>query len=115
MIRTFFGDIVQIRPEQQNGNPPAEIPAVVVSGDTTNEHMPNIIICPLLETRQSFPSRIGATFIPRSLSGLEKNALLLYFQIRAIPKNMVSRRLGALPPAYLSQVKESLKAIFDIE
>lgn len=114
MMRMFFGDIVLVQTNQSSEGA-IEMPAVVVSADIINENMPGIIICPLLPTKHTFPSRIGATFIPKSLTGFEEDCLLHYFQIRAVPKEFVRKRIGALPHSFMKQVKESLKAVFDIE
>lgn len=58
-------------------------------------------------------SRIGATFLPQKKIGLDSNFLALSLQVRTISKERNVKRVSALPRSYMSQIKESLKAVVD--
>lgn len=111
MEQLFFGDLILVdTPESVSEK---QI-ATVVSANVVNEYLHSVIICPLIRTPHFQQSRIGATFVPREISGLEEHTTINYFEIASVPKEHIVKRLGALPNVFLPEIRESLKAIFDI-
>lgn len=60
-------------------------------------------------------SRVGATFLPQDKIGLDSDFLALSLQIRTISKERIVKRVSSLPRSYMSQIKESLKAVLDLD
>jgi mRNA-degrading endonuclease toxin of MazEF toxin-antitoxin module len=111
MEQLFFGDLIVV--DTQAGTVEKRI-AVVVSANVVNEYLHAVIVCPLIQTPHFQQSRIGATFVPKEISGLEGHTTINYFEIASVPKERIARRIGALPNIFLPEIRESLKAIFDI-
>lgn len=111
------GDIVSVRLDSNNDDVATHTLGygVVVSADIINENLKMVLACPLLEAKGVSSSRIGATFLPKGKTGLDSNFLALSLQVRTIPKERITKRISALPGGYLSQIKESLKAVLDLD
>ena len=110
------GDIVLINlgsaEESERGQPRY---AVVISADVINEHLQTVIVCPLIESKQVFKSRIGATLIPKEAIGMEENCLVFSLQIKTIAKARILRKVSSLPTDYLLQIKESVQAVLNFD
>lgn len=69
-------------------------PVVIVSGDTMNTHAESVIVCPLLSGVQGLP---GSVQLKKSKeSGLPDDVDALAFQIRALPKKALGKKLGQM-------------------
>lgn len=111
------GDIVSVRLAQVSGNSADEVirHAVVVSADIVNENLKTVLACPLVAAKSISRSRVGATFLPQDKIGLDSDFLALSLQIRTISKERIVKRVSSLPRSYMSQIKESLKAVLDLD
>lgn len=117
MEQLFFGDLVVVDSrnsnEQINSASEKRI-AIVVSANVVNEYSHSIIVCPLIQTPHFQHSRIGATYVPQEISGLDEHKTINYFEMASVSKDQIFKRIGALPSIFLSEIRESLKAIFDV-
>lgn len=110
------GDVVALEHKDNGANSSKPIRyAVIISGDIINKNLETVIVCPLIESETVSESRIGATFIPREVTGLEVNRVVFSPQIKTVSKNQIQRTVSALPPVYIHQIKESLKVVLDIQ
>ena len=111
------GDIVlvQLSQDEQAKLNGSSRYAVVISADIINENLQTVIVCPLIEAKQVVKSRIGATFVPKSVIGMDINSLVFSLQIKTISKERIVKRVSSLPTDYMVQIKESLQAVLDID
>lgn len=111
------GDIVLVDLEKEAGSQSSDLlaPALVVSSDTVNEHLPTVIVCPILEAKNVWESRVGATLLPKEVSEFNENALIVSLHLKSISKRRIGRRVGVLPPEYMKQVRESLQAVLNLD
>ncbi len=105
------GDIVSVQIKESSLDPAF---AVIISADVLNDHLPTVLVCPLVEAPQMKESRIGATLIPKEVIGMERDVVVFTLQIKTIGKNQIVKRISSVPPNYLGQIKESLLAVLDI-
>ncbi|MEO6456112.1 MAG: type II toxin-antitoxin system PemK/MazF family toxin [Ginsengibacter sp.] len=81
-------------------------PAVIVSGDSMNEHYSVVIICPLTSKVKSYK---GCPVIqPDKLNKLKSASQVIPFQIRTIAKSRLKKRIGMITEDTLEHVKEGL-------
>ena len=89
-------------------------PCLVVSPDALNQIFRGIIVCPLTDARHIKQSELGLIFIPAGEGGLEKDSLVIAFQVRMIDKRRIIHRLGVIHESFMSEVNESLQAVLDL-
>ena len=89
-------------------------PCLVVSPEALNQVFRGIIVCPITDARHVKQSELGLTFIPSGEGDLDKDSLVIAFQVRMIDKRRVIRKLGSIGDSYLSEVNESLQAVLDL-
>jgi mRNA interferase MazF len=89
-------------------------PGIVVQADSADSQLPTTVIIPAtsrLEARR-FPYTL--TIQPSVLNGLDKPSVLLVFQIRAIDKRRLIRRLGRLEDDQLKSLETEVRALLAI-
>ena len=89
-------------------------PCLVVSPKELNDVFRGIIVCPVTDARHLKQSELGLTLLPAGEGGLEKDSLVVAFQMRMIDKRRVIRKLGSVANSFLSEVNESLRAVLDL-
>ncbi|MDP8240717.1 MAG: type II toxin-antitoxin system PemK/MazF family toxin [Candidatus Hatepunaea meridiana] len=89
-------------------------PCLVVSPDALNQIFRGIIVCPITDARHIKQSELGLTFLPAGEGGLDKESLVIAFQVRMIDKRRVIRKLGSVGDSFVSEVNESLRAVLDL-
>ncbi len=89
-------------------------PCLVASPEELNNIFRGIIVCPVTDARHVKQSELGLTFLPVGEGGLNKNSLVIAFQIRMLDKRRIIRRIGTVGSSFLSEVTDSLKAVLDI-
>lgn len=110
-----IGDVYTVEIPASNGHEQAGArPAIIVQAPQFGDRLPTVLIVPLTSrlTAQSFPG----TFLiqPDSDNNLNTTSVALVFQLRAIDKRRVKRRLGRLGASDLSQVHDKIKALLKI-
>jgi len=83
-------------------------PAIVVQTDLTDASLPTTIIIPMT-------SNLGALRYPHTLridpslqNGLTMTSVILVFQVRAIDKRRLGKRIGRLEKTHLQQLKSEM-------
>jgi len=89
-------------------------PAVVVQTDTDDAKLPTTVIVPM--TSQPGAERFPFTFPvePSNQNGISRRTILLVFQLRAIDKRRLNRKLGALEPQYMQQMRAKIKELLGV-
>jgi mRNA interferase MazF len=89
-------------------------PCLVVSPKELNDVFRGIIVCPVTDAKHLKHSELGLTLLPAGEGGLDKDSLVVAFQLRMIDKRRVIRKLGNIGAPLLSEVNESLRAVLDL-
>jgi len=110
------GDILLVNLEptigsEQRGKSP---PCLVVSPKELNDVFRGVIVCPVTDAKHLKQSELGLTLLPAGEGGLNKDSLVVAFQLRMIDKRRVIRNLGNISASLLSEVNESLHAVLDL-
>ena len=65
-------------------------PCLVVSPDEINEHLRTVIVAPMTTAANTYPTRVNVTF-------QRKQGQVALDQLRAVDRQRLVRKLGALP------------------
>jgi mRNA interferase MazF len=89
-------------------------PAVAVQTDFSDADLPTTIVVPMTSTLgvTRFPHTIYVN--PSPQNGLSIPSVLLVFQLRAIDKSRVGRRIGRLEQSYLQQLENEMREILGL-
>jgi mRNA interferase MazF len=107
-----IGDVYSVEIPQSNGHEQAGTrPAVVVQDSEFTERLSTVLLVPLTSNQAAlaFPG----TFLirPDAKKGLRLPSVVLGFQLRAIDKRRLGRRLGRLDDAHLRELQERIRAL----
>lgn len=83
-------------------------PGLIISNDVGNRVSSRIIIAPLTSQgiRRIYPFEV---LIPEGEAGLIQSSKALVNQMRAIDKQRVGQRIGALPPDRMTEVDRAIR------
>ena len=100
----FWVDLNPVKGSEQAGRRPV----VVIQNDAGNDFAPTVIVAPLTTTSftKHYPINVH---VPRGMAGLKDNSTILLSQIRTIDKTRLARKIGHLPPSYLTQVDQAIR------
>ena len=89
-------------------------PALVVHNDTTSANLSVIVIVPMTSNlrTQSFAHTI--VIQPSKQNGLNMPSVLLVFQLRAIDKRRIVKKIGVVELPIMEQVNDELKNLLGI-
>lgn len=109
----YWADLVPRSGSEQTGRRPV----ILVSHDGFNETpgWRSIIVVPI--STSSSQGRRGPTVveIAGGAAGLPKTSFAVCHQVTALDRAKMTKRIGTLPPAFLREVEEGLKAAMDLE
>jgi len=87
-------------------------PVVIISNNVINTHSRVAVIAPVTSNvERASPSHI---IVSAGTAGLVVASRILTDQVRAIDRRRLIQRLGRLPAGVRAQVKEALRATFDL-
>ena len=108
----YWADLVPRSGSEQTGRRPV----ILVSHDGFNQAAAwrSIIVVPLSTSAQS---KRGLTVVEVSggATGLPKTSFAVCHQVTTLDRAKLTKRIGALPPAVLSEVEGGLKAAMDLD
>lgn len=82
-------------------------PAVVVSSNDHNLHMRTVTVAPLTSSpRQAPPHEVA---VPAGIVGDGRPCRIKPHQIQSVDKRRIGRRMGRLPPEWMSALEEALR------
>lgn len=89
-------------------------PALVVHDDSTENILSVIMIVPFTSNlaAQRFPHTVFV--VPSLENGLSVESVLLVFQLRAIDKRRIIRKIGRLEKSLLHQVEAEIKGLLGL-
>jgi len=99
----YFADLSPVVGSEQGGFRPV----LVIQNDIGNKYSPTVIISAITSQIQKarLPTHVE---IPASLTGLEKDSVVLLEQIRTIDKRRLKRRIAKLGDEIMAKVDEAL-------
>lgn len=113
------GDIVLVNlPQTADGAGHEQVgtrPALVVHDDTTSDTLSVIMIVPFTSNlkAQRFPHTILVE--PTKENGLTVPSVLLVFQLRAIDRQRVTRKIGRLENELIEKVNQEMKDLLGLD
>ena len=89
-------------------------PGIVVQADKAVSQLPTTIVIPATSRQEArrFPYTVAIQ--PSLQNGLERPSVLLVFQIRAIDKRRLIRRLGRLEDDHLKNLENQIRDLLAI-
>lgn len=109
----YWADLVPRSGSEQTGRRPV----IVVSHDGFNQTpgWRSIIVVPI--STSSSQGKRGPTVIELSggAAGLPKTSFAVCHQVTTLDRAKMTKRIGALPPEFLRELEEGLKAAMDLE
>jgi mRNA interferase MazF len=113
-IKQFEIWIADLNP--QIGTEPGKTrPVMVIQSDLLNKiPHPSTIICPLT-TNVEKEAEILRVHLKKGMSNLHEACDIMIDQIRAIDNKRLVKKVGELPQELISQIKENLSIVLDLE
>ncbi|HFQ94720.1 MAG TPA: type II toxin-antitoxin system PemK/MazF family toxin [Anaerolineae bacterium] len=89
-------------------------PAIAVQSNSSS-NLPTVIIVPATTKMSAlrFPHTIEVK--PSKTNGFNQTSVLLVFQLRAIDKNRIVRKIGRLEPAYMEKLEKEIKNLLELD
>lgn len=82
-------------------------PVVIVSGDTLNDTLPIVIVVPVTTKIKLYPTCV---LLPANkITGLKKDSEAIPFQVRAVAKKRLTKKIGNVSE---EELREILKGLF---
>ena len=110
-----IGEIYTIEIPPSNGHEQAgPRPAIIVQAPQFEKQLPTALIVPL--TSQSGAQAFPGTFLihPDAENGLTMPSVVLVFQLRAIDRRRLRRKIGRLSAPHLAQLYQHLKTLMQL-
>lgn len=112
------GDVVWVRLPKPLGVPGREQhglrPAVVVQGDADFGRSPTIVVVPLTTKKGALVYPCAFVISPSPQNGLAEESVAMTFQIRALDRSRVDRKVGHLSEADAARLKDELRRLLDL-
>lgn len=99
----WFADLNPTKGSEEAG----KRPVVIVSGDTLNDALPIVIVVPVTSKIKSYPTCV--LLLAGKMNGLKKDSEAIPFQVRAIAKKRLAKRIGSITE---EELREILKGLF---
>ena len=109
----YWADLVPRSGSEQAGRRPV----ILVSHDGFNQTVgwKSIIVVPI--STSSSQAKRGPTVVELSggVAGLSKTSFAVCHQVTTLDRAKMTRRIGTLPPEFLHEVEEGLRAALDLD
>lgn len=90
-------------------------PALIISNDIVNEILPVVTILPLSSVKATSKVYPTEVFLPKELSLLPKDSVVMVHQIRTIDKKSISKQCGRVDdPDTRKHINDVLREYFEI-
>lgn len=94
-----------VKGNEQGGNRPA----VIISGNTLNQNLGVIVVCPITSSVHHFEG--NPVLKPTKDNGLNMISEILVFHVRSISKERFKKKIGMITKNELEKVKNTLNDI----
>lgn len=84
-------------------------PVVIVSGNLLNQHLNIVLAAPLTTKVKRYKG--NPILVPSKANGLKSESEMLVFHIRSISKDRLTKQLGIVEPAEITQFVKTLNDI----
>ena len=113
-IKQFEIWIADLNP--QIGTEPGKTrPVLVIQSNLLNKiPHPSTIVCPLT-THIEKEAEILRVHLKKGIANLHENCDIMIDQVRSIDNKRLVKRVGELPQEFISQIKENLSIVLDLE
>src|SRR3990167_2001496 len=102
----YLVDLDPIKGREQRG----ERPAVIISGNTMNKNLGVFIICPISSKIKNYAGCVKVS--KNKTNKLSEDSEIITFQIRAIAKERMIKKIGEITSEQLKEILYSLNEIF---
>jgi len=102
----YLVDLDPIRGKEQRG----KRPAVIISGNTMNKNLGVFIVCPISSKIKNYAGCVKVA--KNKTNKLSEDSEIITFQIRAITKERMIKKIGEITNEQLKEVIYSLNEIF---
>jgi mRNA interferase MazF len=103
----WYADLEPVKGSEQAG----KRPVIIISGVAMNITLQIVIACPLTSVIKNIK---GCTIIERNkINNLKKDSEVLVFQIRAISKSRLSKKIGDITRNQIALIKVGLNKYLD--
>jgi mRNA-degrading endonuclease toxin of MazEF toxin-antitoxin module len=109
----YWADLVPRSGSEQTGRRPV----IVVSHDGFNQTPAwrSIIVIPISTSASQGKRGPTVVEIPGGAAGLPKTSYAVCHQVTTLDRAKLTRRVGSLPPEFLSVVEQGLRAALDLD
>ncbi len=98
----YLANLNPVKGSEQSG----KRPVVVISGDTMNSTLPICIVCPITSKVKNYYSCVALK--ANKLNGLEVDSEVITFQVRALSKDRLGKRIGKINENQLQDIHNGL-------
>lgn len=103
----WYANLEPVQGSEQAG----KRPVVIISGAAMNITLQIVIICPLTSVTKNIK---GCTIIERNkINNLKKDSEVLAFQVRAVSKSRLSKKIGDISKNQVDLIKEGINTFLD--
>lgn len=99
----WYADLDPTKGSEQSGRRPV----IIISGSALNETLPILIVVPVSSKIKSYPTCV--LIKSGRVSGLKKDSEAIPFQVRAITKKRLTKRLGRVTG---DELRDIIKGLF---
>lgn len=89
-------------------------PAVEVQSNQTAPSLPTTMVVPFTTTLSASRFAHTHTVKPTPANGLAMTSVLMVFQLRAIDKDRIERKIGVIDPADLAIIESEMRSLLEI-
>lgn len=89
-------------------------PAVVVQTDSDEARLPTTIVVPMTSRQDAERFPFTILIEPSNQNGISRRSILLVFQLRAIDKKRLNKKIGTLEPQYMQQMQNKIRELLGL-
>ncbi len=101
----YWADLEPVKGSEQRG----KRPVVIVSGNSMNDNLDIVICCPLSTSVKNYS---GCVILEKdNINNLKSDSEIITFQIRAVSKARLTKKIGEISPENLKEIIRGLNEI----
>lgn len=103
----YLVDLDPTKGHEQSG----KRPVLVLQNNILNKNLNTVVVAPLTGNLR-MKGALTTYFLPSTTSGLEKDSIILLYQIRTIDTSRIEKYVGTLSGQQFHDVKKQLSCVF---
>jgi len=108
------GEIWWVNLPPPSGSKPAKRrPVLIIQGDNFNRSRINTVVCAIITSNTELSTLPGNLLLERSISGLEKTAVINFSDLYTLDKTDLIEHIAMLPKFMLEKVNNCLKLVLE--